>query len=420
MFEPGVTKTLFDSRWAGEVTLEERNLMGRNLGLGVEARRTVDSPFTSFSLRLGSDRFGRAGAWATAVFRDVVASGRSGRDYTGQGAGSGLGGSAGVLLKSLRGSTTGRPSPPELPKNISEESGQQGIPPSEEHRGTARQGVSITSRWPILGCGVSSGGSVESLIPMEANSLAASEDVVAVWVDIHRSQMISSANTPQSPAGPCVVRGHLNLKGGAYAEGLGLARPFSLVGATLCQVLPLQGLASALNGDASVAMRQRFLRSTRNTPSHLSHDIGGQHTLRAVEEGGLGKVDAAGVFTAELRIPLLLPGTKSPIEGHVFFDLVGYTPQGSGLGGRQLQKIRQRAQLSRGGIIEDENQSDDGGEVSDPGAGMEISSGELGGGIMTRTAQGVGVTIGGMVKVDVSLTREGAGQVHIGLRDPHF
>eukprot|EP00904_Undaria_pinnatifida_P013891 jgi/Undpi1/9632/HiC_scaffold_27.g12088.m1 len=73
VFEPGVTKTLFDSNWAGEVCFEEKNVLGRNTVLGLDMRRTMASPFTSFSLRLGNNRFGQPGAWQVSFFRDSIA-----------------------------------------------------------------------------------------------------------------------------------------------------------------------------------------------------------------------------------------------------------------------------------------------------------------------------------------------------------
>eukprot|EP00953_Heterococcus_sp_UTEX-ZZ885_P025013 13623-Heterococcus_DN1.PRE.8 len=56
-FEPGVTKTLFDSHWAGEVTFEDKNVLGRNYAVGLDARRSMGVPKSSFKLRVGNDRF---------------------------------------------------------------------------------------------------------------------------------------------------------------------------------------------------------------------------------------------------------------------------------------------------------------------------------------------------------------------------
>jgi hypothetical protein len=58
-FEPGVTKTLFDSHWAGEVTFEDKNVLGRNYAVGLDARRSMGMPKSSFKLRVGNDRFAR-------------------------------------------------------------------------------------------------------------------------------------------------------------------------------------------------------------------------------------------------------------------------------------------------------------------------------------------------------------------------
>jgi outer membrane protein assembly factor BamA len=58
-FEPGVTKTLFDSHWAGEVTFEDKNVLGRNYAVGLDARRSMGVPKSSFKLRVGNDRFSR-------------------------------------------------------------------------------------------------------------------------------------------------------------------------------------------------------------------------------------------------------------------------------------------------------------------------------------------------------------------------
>ncbi|CAN0257862.1 unnamed protein product, partial [Phaeothamnion confervicola] len=69
VFEPGITKTLFDSKWAGEVIFEDRNLLGRNCVLGLNLRRSMSSPLTTCSIRLGSDRFSRPGAWNLVLFR---------------------------------------------------------------------------------------------------------------------------------------------------------------------------------------------------------------------------------------------------------------------------------------------------------------------------------------------------------------
>ncbi len=36
VFDPGISKSLFDSGWTGGVKLEERNFLGRNIGLSFE------------------------------------------------------------------------------------------------------------------------------------------------------------------------------------------------------------------------------------------------------------------------------------------------------------------------------------------------------------------------------------------------
>eukprot|EP00903_Cladosiphon_okamuranus_P013367 g12458.t1 len=74
VFEPGVTKTLFDSNWAGEICFEEKNVLGRNGVLGLDLRRSMASPFTSFSVRVGNNRFGQLGAWQASLFRDSISS----------------------------------------------------------------------------------------------------------------------------------------------------------------------------------------------------------------------------------------------------------------------------------------------------------------------------------------------------------
>eukprot|EP00612_Vaucheria_litorea_P002173 CAMPEP_0171454656 /NCGR_PEP_ID=MMETSP0945-20130129/1856_1 /TAXON_ID=109269 /ORGANISM="Vaucheria litorea, Strain CCMP2940" /LENGTH=235 /DNA_ID=CAMNT_0011979725 /DNA_START=87 /DNA_END=792 /DNA_ORIENTATION=- len=70
VFEPGITKGLFDSQWAGEISFEERNLFGRNYLLGVDFLKEIDMKKESFKLRFGNNRFGRKGAWMTTFFRD--------------------------------------------------------------------------------------------------------------------------------------------------------------------------------------------------------------------------------------------------------------------------------------------------------------------------------------------------------------
>ncbi|CAM9860856.1 unnamed protein product [Ectocarpus sp. 12 AP-2014] len=73
VFAPGVTKTLFDSNWAGEISFEEKNVLGRNGVMGLKLHRSMSSPFTSFSLSMGNNRFGQPGGWQLSFFRDCLA-----------------------------------------------------------------------------------------------------------------------------------------------------------------------------------------------------------------------------------------------------------------------------------------------------------------------------------------------------------
>ncbi|CAM9585948.1 unnamed protein product, partial [Ectocarpus sp. 8 AP-2014] len=173
VFAPGVTKTLFDSNWAGEISFEEKNVLGRNGVLGLKLHRSMSSPFTSFSLRMGNNRFGQPGGWQLSFFRDCLA------PYSGFARGGGGGGGyannalgpassapdfstaspAGVprdlsmLARSIQGAQHGRG----VTEGVEEASGG-GNSTSKGHRAGAAavgggvsssHGVSLSSSWPF-------------------------------------------------------------------------------------------------------------------------------------------------------------------------------------------------------------------------------------------------------------------------------
>ncbi|CAM9772151.1 unnamed protein product, partial [Ectocarpus sp. 8 AP-2014] len=189
VFAPGVTKTLFDSNWAGEISFEEKNVLGRNGVMGLKLHRSMSSPFTSFSLRMGNNRFGQPGGWQLSFFRDCLA------PYSGFARGGGGGGGyannalgpassapdfstaspAGVprdlsmLARSIQGAQHGRG----VTEGVEEASGG-GNSTSKGHRAgsaaaggglSSSHGVSLSSSWPFAIAKVTASAGYQQISP---------------------------------------------------------------------------------------------------------------------------------------------------------------------------------------------------------------------------------------------------------------
>ncbi|KAG5181683.1 hypothetical protein JKP88DRAFT_263504 [Tribonema minus] len=485
VFEPGITKTLFNAQWAGEVAFEDRNVAGLNYVVGVEARRGVGASHTSYRVRLGNDRFGRLGAWSAALFREPTSDSQPDH-HSGQTLGQGVSRDVSMLYRSLRHmgrqqdeddkrekkggeavtavtAVTAPPSPvasastsaavgirvrikaahkgrgqvivthinlfmnlkydPALLRPLSTTAGTPGVIPlhvtktgsdvtatigsgdspasaatlstapdtpaadvngatvpnaaaavsgdgeavlGREDKGGesgaaaaaaavvvpeigTRSGFSLQTLWPIGRWSGTVVASYEELTSGDPTKPA--EELVSCATDLRRSTALTrvwrrqssvptSTATGDSPPSNelslenpdsrvitmAVLSGAVSVKRGALVDGWWLTSPFSQVGLTLTQLVPLwrpspDPTAAPPSYLATLALKQRMLHSSEDTPAHQTTALGGQHTLRGHSEGSLGRIGSALLGTAELRFPMpfaVLGGL--PVEGCVFVD----------------------------------------------------------------------------------------------------
>ncbi|CAM9814009.1 unnamed protein product, partial [Hapterophycus canaliculatus] len=186
---------------ADQICFEEKNVLGRNGVLGLDIRRSMASPFTSFSLRLGNNRFGQPGAWQVSLFRDAISpNAGSARGGGGGGGGGGYANSAigpassapvfstaspagvprdlGMLARSIRGAQDGRgvvdasvASGNSTSEAVAAAGGDAG---GMQGKGTARaadlglsrcHGVSLSSSWPFSFVRATAGAGYQQVSP---------------------------------------------------------------------------------------------------------------------------------------------------------------------------------------------------------------------------------------------------------------
>ncbi|CAN0376082.1 unnamed protein product, partial [Ectocarpus fasciculatus] len=173
-----------------QISFEEKNVLGRNGVMGLKLHRSMSSPFTSFSLRMGNNRFGQPGGWQLSFFRDCLA------PYSGFARGGGGGGGyannalgpassapdfstaspAGVprdlsmLARSIQGAQHGR----SATEGIEEASGSgnytttgQGARAGATAGGglSSSHGVSLSSSWPFAIAKVTAAAGYQQISP---------------------------------------------------------------------------------------------------------------------------------------------------------------------------------------------------------------------------------------------------------------
>ncbi|CAM9880324.1 unnamed protein product, partial [Ectocarpus sp. 13 AM-2016] len=172
-----------------QISFEEKNVLGRNGVMGLKLHRSMSSPFTSFSVRMGNNRFGQPGGWQLSFFRDCLA------PYSGFARGGGGGGGyannalgpassapdfstaspAGVprdlsmLARSIQGAQHGRG----VAEGVEEASGGGNSTSKGQGAGAAASGgglssshgVSLSSSWPFAIAKVTAAAGYQQISP---------------------------------------------------------------------------------------------------------------------------------------------------------------------------------------------------------------------------------------------------------------
>ncbi|CBN74593.1 conserved unknown protein [Ectocarpus siliculosus] len=361
VFAPGVTKTLFDSNWAGEISFEEKNVLGRNGVMGLKLHRSMSSPFTSFSLRMGNNRFGQPGGWQLSFFRDCLA------PYSGFARGGGGGGGyannalgpassapdfstaspAGVprdlsmLARSIQGAQHGRG----VTEGVEEASGG-GNSTSKGHRAGAAaggglsssHGVSLSSSWPFAIAKVTAAAGYQQISP-PTNVLrkhsSHHDDTLPPPAGGTGADQVADGSSSSAGGGGVAESRRRGLWDDSGAMDLltlsgGVSRDWRLPGVLrrLGGAGPSTGAAAAAAGSVSsyLDVRTGCLLEGGAAPRPFSHESatlvhrvpvgphgkGGswnvtlnvRHQVRGFAEGELGRAKEYATSTAEVRVPL--------------------------------------------------------------------------------------------------------------------
>ncbi|CAM9792557.1 unnamed protein product [Chrysoparadoxa australica] len=416
IIEPAITKPIFDSKWAGSLNIEDRNLFGRNFMVGCNLRRTLQCPCTSFTLRTSNDRFGQLGGWNFGLFREVITgSNHAGRDFTAGDigdmaldpvAGPGSGRELGMLVRSLKGAGMGKDGAAE-----------------KQERLAVTRGINCRTQWPFKVVTAGLGAGYQQVSPLTTRTGPAQEFVQLI------GQLTRGYRLPFFPSS-CGATGqsNLNVMQGYLLEGYAASRPFRQITNAAVQLIPTRV------GNATLALREKLVQSTDSTPAVHGMSVGGQHTVRGCNEGELGKARNALLATGEVRVPLQSDILGLKAAACVFFDVAWFEEMAWVVGGASSSS---RAARVRGGLSDGSSGDGDVSSGSSSGDDMaadqetagttEAEAGDGPGsaigassGNRLHVGHGIGIRLGEMFQLDVGISREGIKQVHLGLCDPFF